>query len=134
MDKTRYFTSENVINGYYFYKTGQQYNITGSSKYAMLNEPFTWTCGMFIPPNQTIRAVRFLRNGVSCALIGLASVCQIFNPDPNYIYGCISDFSFTLTIPAENMTESEQGSVWRCEHFGDGKFRTPDVTLTIASK
>ena len=134
MDKTRYFTSEKIINGDYFYKTGQQYNITGSSKYAMLNETFAWTCDMFIPPNQTIRAVKFLRNWKSCGLIGLAPECKLFATDPNYIYGCLSEFSFTLTIPAENMTESEQGSVWRCEYVGDSTFRSPNVTLNIASK
>ncbi|XP_078310224.1 uncharacterized protein LOC111137474 isoform X2 [Crassostrea virginica] len=32
----------------------------------------------------------------------------------------------------ENMTEYEQGSVWRCEYYAIGTFRSPDVTLTIA--
>ena len=39
-----------------------------------------------------------------------------------------------LTIPAENMTEYEQGSVWMCQYPGDSSFRSPNVTLEIASK
>lgn len=42
--------------------------------------------------------------------------------------------SYTLTIPAENMTEYEQGSVWGCYYPADDSYKSPDVVLNIASK
>ncbi|XP_062578047.1 uncharacterized protein LOC134239933, partial [Saccostrea cucullata] len=30
------------------------------------------------------------------------------------------------------MTKNEENSTWRCEYFGDGTFRSPDITLRIA--
>ena len=93
---------------------------------------------MFIPPDQFISAVTFLRNDNLCGSIGLVKYrdqeCKILYPNSRYTYGCLSVSSYTLTIPAENMTESEQGSVWRCAYFGIDNFRSPDVTLAIASK
>ena len=91
---------------------------------------------MFIPPDQTINAVAFYRNYARCASVGhLNGMCVIEkNANLRYTSGCLSEFSYTLTIPAENMTEFEQESVWRCEYYGDSAFRSPDVTLTIASK
>lgn len=41
---------------------------------------------------------------------------------------------YTLTIPAENMTEMEQGSMWRCGYVGNSSYRSSDVMLKIASK
>nr|XP_022344647.1 hemicentin-1-like [Crassostrea virginica] len=96
---------------------------------------FNWTCEMFIPPDQSINAVTFYRNNTRCASIGHLNGngnCVIVDANPTYIFRCLSEFSYTMTIPAENMTEYEQGSVWRCEYFGDGNFKSPDVTLTIA--
>ena len=92
---------------------------------------------MFIPPDQTVNSVTFLRSNVPCGSVGSAKglECTILSPNPRYTYGCESQSSYTLTIPAENMTESEQGSVWRCEYFGSSSiFRSPDVTLAIAGK
>ena len=90
---------------------------------------------MFIPSNQTVNGVTFYRNYSRCASVGhLNGMCVIVYAIPRYTSGCLSEFSYTLTIPAENMTESEQGSVWRCEYYGYSAFRSPDVTLTIASK
>ncbi|XP_078310222.1 uncharacterized protein LOC111134632 isoform X2 [Crassostrea virginica] len=113
---------------------GQQYNLTGSSEYAVLGRNFTWTCKMFIPTGQTINGVTFYRNNIFCGSVGLVTdlECKILSPNPRYKYGCLSEFSYTLTIPAENMTEYEQGSVWRCIYFGSSIFRSPDVTLAIA--
>ena len=107
--------------------------MTGSAEYAVLGRAFTWTCGMFIPTDQTINGVIFYRNNVHCGSIGFVQKCTIITQNPKYSYGCESESSYTLTIPAENMTEYEQGSVWRCEYYADGNFRSPDVTLTIAS-
>lgn len=88
---------------------------------------------MFIPPNQSINAVTFYRNNVNCAIVGhINGNCVTEETNSKYTYGCFSEFSYTLTIPAENMTEYEQGSVWRCEYFSNSIFRSPDVTLTIA--
>ena len=88
---------------------------------------------MFIPPDQSINAVTFYRNNARCASIGHRNGdCLIVYANPRYTFGCLSEHSFILTIPAKNMTEYEKGSVWRCEYVGDGNFRSPDVTLTIA--
>ena len=89
---------------------------------------------MFIPSGQTINGVTFYRNNIVCGTVGLVPECKIVGSDPKYTFGCKSESSYTLTIPAENMTEYEKGSVWRCEHYAYGTFRSPDVTLTIASK
>ena len=93
---------------------------------------FNWTCEMFIPPNQVINAVTFYRNNTRCASIGhLNGNCVTVDANPRYTSRCLSEFIYTLTIPAENMTEYEQGSVWRCEYFGNGTFKSSDATLTI---
>ena len=89
---------------------------------------------MFLPPDQTIIGVTFIRNNVLCVSVGLVSECKILSSNPRYTYGCESESSYTLTIPAENMTESEQGSVWRCRLFGNSYVRSSDVALLIASK
>ncbi|XP_078310226.1 cell adhesion molecule CEACAM1-like isoform X2 [Crassostrea virginica] len=114
---------------------GQQYNLIGSSEYAVLGEAFTWTCDMFIPPDQTVNAVTFLRNDILCGSIGLLrdQECITLSSNPRYTYGCESQSIYILTIPAENMTEYEQGSVWRCENFADDTFKSSDATLTIAN-
>ena len=116
-----------------FYEPGHQYNLTGSSENAVLGKAFTWTCGMFIPAGQTENAVIFYRNGVACGSIGLIPTCKMY-ANPKYTYGYLSEFSYTLTIPAEKMTEYEQGSVWRCEYIFRGRFKSRDVTLHFAGK
>lgn len=101
----------------------------------MLREAFTWTCDMFVPPNGTTSFVKFYRNNVLSVLIGsTGSDCLTQSPNPSYTYGCLSDKSFTLTIPAENLTEFEQGSVWRCEYHNRPLYKSPDITLIIAGK
>lgn len=101
----------------------------------MLGRAFTWTCEMYIPANQTVNAVTFFRNGLQCGSIGLVSTtCNMISTDPKYTLGCLSESSYTLTIPAEHMTEYEQGSVWRCKYVGDSRVKSTDVTLKIASK
>ena len=90
---------------------------------------------MFVPLGEIVNAVTFYRNSVLCGSIGfLVQQCKMFISDYRYTYGCLTKSSFTLTIPAENMTEYEQGSVWRCEYYGLGSFRSPDVTLNLSSK
>ena len=59
---------------------------------------------------------------------------MMISTDPKYTFGCLSKYIYTLTIPAENMTEYEQGSVWRCEDFGYSRVKSSDVTLKISSK
>ena len=54
--------------------------------------------------------------------------------NPRYTFACVSEYSYTLTIPAENMTEYEQGSVWGCYYPADGSYKSPDVVLNIASR
>ncbi|XP_078331732.1 cell adhesion molecule Dscam2-like isoform X2 [Crassostrea virginica] len=112
---------------------GQQYNMTGSSEFAVLGKDFTWTCEMFVPPRETTNGVRFLRNNASCAQVGhVDGTCFYDILNTRYTYGCSSPFSYTLTIPAENMTEYEQGSMWMCEYFYDSGFRSLVVTLHLA--
>ena len=89
---------------------------------------------MFVPLGYAGNAVTFYRNSVLCGLIGLVPQCKMIISDYSYTYGCLTESSYTLTIPAENMTEYEQGSVWRCEYYGSGSIRSPDVTLNLSSK
>ncbi|XP_052691739.1 basement membrane-specific heparan sulfate proteoglycan core protein-like isoform X3 [Crassostrea angulata] len=115
---------------------GQQFNMTGSSEFASLRKAYTWTCSMFVPPEQTTKGVIFYRNNAICAVIGyLNNDCVNQSANPRYTYACLSDYVYTLTIPAENMTEYEQGSLWRCEyvfHSVNG-YRSSDVIIKIAS-
>ena len=90
---------------------------------------------MFVPPRETANAVRFLRNNVPCAIVGHSNgICSYEIPNTRYTYGCSSTSSYTLTIPAENMTEYEQGSMWMCQYSFDlgVRFRSLVVTLHIA--
>lgn len=90
---------------------------------------------MFLPPNQTEYGVKFYRNGTFVSLIGHTdSGCVHQSLNTRYIYGCISKLVFTLTIPAENMTDFEQESIWRCDYVQPINYTSLDVTLYIASK
>ena len=90
---------------------------------------------MFIPPGQTINAVTFYRNNDLCASVGHKDeACLASISITRYTYGCSSRFSYTLTIPAENMTEFEKGSEWRCTYIGDSKFKSLNVTLHTVGK
>lgn len=109
--------------------------MTGSSEFASLRQSYTWTCSMFVPTEQTIKGVKFYRNNVLCVFIGYVNNdCVIQSANPNYTYRCLSDYVYTLTIPAENMTEYEQGSLWRCEYMFNSSYRSSDVIIKIASK
>lgn len=122
-------------NNYVFFFSGQRYNLTGSSTFAVLGKAFTWTCEMFVPPDDTMSFVKFYRNNVLCVLIGSTrSVCMTQSPLPRYNYNCVSDFVYSLTIPSGSMTEIEQGSIWRCEYHNNPIYKSPDITLNIASK
>ena len=89
---------------------------------------------MFVPPGQKESRVIFYRNSAACDVVALAPQCKRIISDPRYTYECLTESSYTLTIPAENMIEYEQGSVWRCAYPGGGGFRSPDVTLNVSSK
>lgn len=44
--------------------------MTGSSEFASLRQAYTWTCSMFVPPEQTTNGVKFYRDNILCVLIG----------------------------------------------------------------
>lgn len=118
-----------------FLSSGQQYNLTGLSEYASLGKAFKWTCGMFLPPNQTAYGVLFLRETIRMVVIGMKDMkCGTQSANSRYSYECLAENEYTLTIPAENMTEIEQKSKWRCEYVFDSSYRSPDVILNIAGK
>lgn len=109
--------------------------MTGSSEFASLRQAYTWTCSMFVPPEQTVKGVMFYRNNILCVLIGyLNNDCVNQSANPRYTYACLSDYVYTLTIPAEYMTEYEQGSLWRCEYAVNSSYRSSDIIIKIASK
>lgn len=90
---------------------------------------------MFVPPDQTAFAVYFYRNNNQTALVGMqGSNCIIQSADPRYSYLCLTRNIFLLTIPAENVTEIEQKSTWRCEYVFNASYRSQDAILNIASK
>lgn len=108
--------------------------MTGSSRFALLGEDFTWTCTMFTPPGQTARAVVFHRNNLLCAnILYIRGNCIVDIADYKYRYGCSSISLYMLTIPAQNMTEYEEESAWSCEHYLNSSYRSPEVILNIAS-
>ncbi|XP_034303603.2 neural cell adhesion molecule 1-like isoform X2 [Magallana gigas] len=126
--------SSNLLKSIILVKASQQFNMTGSSEFASLRQSYTWTCSMFVPTEQTFKGVKFYRNNVLCVVIGYVnSKCAIQSANPNYTYRCLSDYVYTLTIPAENMTEYEQGSLWRCEYVLNSSYRSSDVIIKIAS-
>ena len=111
-----------------------QYNLTGSLEAAILGMEFSWTCSMTIPPGQTHDAVIFRRNLESLGMLIRFpnGTCASFDTQPRYNYRCDTDHVFSLIIPADNMTEYENNSVWQCEYFGDGRYRSLDQLLKIA--
>ena len=91
---------------------------------------------MFVPTGQTGNGILFFRNGLLCAQIGvIGGNCKTLALNPRYVFECQQDnqHRYTLTIPAENMTESEQSSVWQCRYFDESVW-SPMETLIIASK
>ncbi|XP_062602889.1 immunoglobulin superfamily member 10-like, partial [Saccostrea cucullata] len=113
---------------------GQQFNLTGSPKIPVLGEEFTWTCEAFVPPGERSADVRFYRNSYSSVLAAvIGSKCYTFGRDPRYIIECLSKSTFTLTIPAENMTEYEQNSIWSCRCSDNELYQSPEVILNIES-
>lgn len=115
--------------------SGQQYNLTGSSEVAELGQAFTWTCGMFVPPGCTLNVVEFYRNSTKCVVIGhVNNDCLYQSYNSKYTYACQSDNVYTLTIPAENMTQNEQGSMWRCQYILHYSYKSSEAILNIASK
>ncbi|XP_062603323.1 uncharacterized protein LOC134265101 [Saccostrea cucullata] len=113
---------------------GQQFNLTGSPKIPVLGEEFNWTCEAFVPPAERSADVFFYRNSYSSVLAAvIGSKCYTFGRDPRYIIECLSESTFTLTIPAENMTEYEQNSIWSCRSSGNLLYRSPEFVLNIES-
>lgn len=90
---------------------------------------------MFVPPGQTNNAVKFLRNNILCVGIKYSNkTCYTLSGNPKYIYNCLSEHLYTLTLPAETVAEDEQGSMWRCESITDASYRSPSVIFRISSK
>lgn len=121
-------------NNYIF--SGQQYNLRGSLEFAVLGEAFTWTCDTSQFASQYTNYIKFYRNGTTfcVVLFQINGECKKQSALPRYTYGCSSESTYTLTIPAENMTEYEQNSKWRCEYGFNSSYRSPDMILKIASK
>ena len=91
---------------------------------------------MFVPTGQTLNGIIFFRDGSLCGQMGvIGGNCKTFALNPRYVFECQQDnqHRFTLTIPAENMTESEQSSIWQCRYVDESVW-SPMETLTIASK
>lgn len=115
--------------------TGQQfpYNLTGSSNYAELEEAFTWTCSMILPPDSEVDSVTFRRYQKTACVVGyVKSKCLALSEINGYKCECITRQSFNLTIPAENMTKFEQNSSWRCEHTVIADYQSAYHSLIIA--
>ncbi|XP_062578050.1 uncharacterized protein LOC134239936 [Saccostrea cucullata] len=109
-----------------------EFNLTGSLPAAILEESFTWTCAMFLPPREVTHAVSFSRNNTRIGSIGyMNGKCLTADLNPRYIYLCESENVFSLVIPSENMTEYEANTTWRCQHFSNGFFKSPEVMLKI---
>lgn len=112
-------------------------NLTGSSEFARLGQSFTWTCVILAPVTESSSGLIFLRNkGNIMAVLGFVdSKCEVQGPNSRYRYACLSQLEFTLTIPGENMTEYEQGSMWKCQYkINNILYENPFVSLQIASK
>lgn len=105
-----------------------------------MEETFIWTCEMYKPDGGNSYSVIFKRNTQSCGSVGFINGSCTFGKGANsrYKLGCTAiQTSFTLTIPAENMTEYEQGSKWHCEYtdsIGGILIMSPSVILNIRSK
>ena len=112
----------------------EQYNLTGSFPAAILGKEFSWECSMSIPPNQNINAVRFFRNSTYVGTVGRFpnGTCVSDSLHPRYDYQCDTDHVFSLIIPADNMTEYENNSMWQCQYYGDGRYRSSNQFLKIA--
>lgn len=90
---------------------------------------------MFLPPMQSINSIKFFRDSKLCvALVKKGSECTNQTANPKYLYRCLTDSKYTLTIPAENMTEEEQHSKWRCEYTFVASFKSREEILDIKSK
>lgn len=121
-------------NEHYYY-TGQQYILSGS-EFAVLGDAFTWTCDTSQFASQYTNNIKFYRNGTTLCVVlyHTNGNCKTQSALPRYTYDCSSASTYTLTIPAENMTEYEQNSKWRCEYSFNSSYRSPDMILKIASK
>lgn len=90
---------------------------------------------MFLPPYQSAIGVFFYRNNNRTALVGMKDgTCITQSADPRYSYECLTENVFSLTIPAEKMTEFEQKSAWKCDYVFNASYRSSEVILNISSK
>lgn len=88
---------------------------------------------MLKPLEISTNYVLIKRNSILCAGIGYVSGrCLINSDNPRYTYGCLSENAYTLTIPADNMTDYEQNSQWHCESIANSSYRSPRIILNIA--
>lgn len=84
---------------------------------------------------QTVYAVTFYREEKEVGVLGVISGCQMTVTDIRYRFGCVSETEYNLIIPAENLTEYEQNSLWRCSYFsGQSAYSSAQELLLIASK
>ena len=115
------------------YTFSEQYNMTGSLPAAILGKEFSWECSMSIPSDQIINAVTFYRNNNRVGTVGRFpnGTCVLVSLHPRYDYQCDTDHTFSLIIPANNMTEYENNSMWQCEYIGGG-YRSSNQLLKIA--
>lgn len=90
---------------------------------------------MFLPPGGTLSTVKFYRNYILCVSMGsTSSGCVIQNALPRYNYNCVSDLVYSLTIPAESMTEFEYDSFWKCEYYHEPLYKSPNIHIKFAGK
>ncbi|XP_052691152.1 kin of IRRE-like protein 1 [Crassostrea angulata] len=89
---------------------------------------------MFVPPGYTSNAVKFFRDNKLCVVIANTNAaCATQSDNCEYSYKCVSESMFSLTIPAENMTEYENGSKWRCDYVVNvAGNASPQIVLNIA--
>ncbi|KAJ8319720.1 LOW QUALITY PROTEIN: hypothetical protein KUTeg_002731 [Tegillarca granosa] len=101
------------------------WTLTGSSEFAVAGESFTLTCN---PHDSNAVAVKWKRLDIDTTATGTsratieATGCKIGSgSDTQYQYTCEPGPVYKLTIPANEMTNSQNNKVWRCEStFGGG--------------
>lgn len=123
------------ITFFKYFFPGQQYNLTGSSTFAMLGQAFTWKCDMFLPQDQSGYGVSFYRDNYLCLTVGYREgSCNHQSSCPEYNHQCLTTTQYSLTIPREKLTMEEQGRSWKCTYASSTKYTSPTIKLKIASR
>ena len=110
-----------------------QFNLSGSLQAAILGKDFSWECSTPKSPNARLYGVTFTRDGIEVGMVIRFpnGTCVSVSLHPRYDYQCDTDHVFSLIIPANNMTEYENNSMWQCEYIGGG-YRSSNQLLKIA--